>query len=188
MKYPFIILCLSASGFATHAAEPQPGVSPPSSQKGLAATMEVYAFPQKGQSPAQQSTDESDCYNWATQNTGTNPFQLQKQEQAEQQQSEQAMAAAGSAGAGAGARGAVGGAAGGALIGAIAGDAGKGAAYGAATGLLVGHHRKKVARHQAEASVGAQSAQQQQDIATQLTNFKKAFSVCLEGKNYLVKY
>ena len=108
---------------------------PPSGQKSLAATMNVYVFPNGGQAPDQQSKDEGECYNWAVQNTGTDPFQLAKQSEAQAQQTEQAKAQAQQAGKGAGAGGAVKGAAAGALIGEIASDdAGEGAAIGAAAG------------------------------------------------------
>ena len=103
-------------------------------------------FPTTGQTPAQQSTDEATCYNWAVQNTGTDPFNLQKQAQQQAQQTQQAQQQAQQAGKGAGAVGAVKGAAAGALIGGIAGDAGKGAAYGAAAGLVVGRARGRQAK------------------------------------------
>jgi hypothetical protein len=188
MKFRVFFVGVVALSLAASAAVAQQTVAPASGQKTLAATMNVYVFPNQGQTAEQQSTDESACYSWAVQNTGTDPFQLQKQAEAQQQQAEQATAAAGAVGTGAGARGAVRGAAGGALIGAIAGDTGKGAAYGAAAGLVVGHRRKRVARHEAQTQVAAQSQQAQQATATQLDNFKKAFSVCLEAKDYLVKY
>lgn len=188
MKNSYIILSLFALVLTTQSAVAQQEVSAPTDKKGLAATMNIYAFPKDGQSASQQSKDESACYDWAHTNTGTDPFKLQQEEKTAQQQSQQAMAAASTAGDGAGAVGTIRGAAGGALIGAIAGDAGHGAAYGAAAGLLFGHHRKRMARHEAEADVSAQSAQQQQAFSSQMTNFKKAFSACLEGKNYMVKY
>ena len=40
----------------------------------------------------------------------------------------------------------------------------------------------------ATAQAEQQAAAQEQTIADKMSNFKKAFSVCLEGKNYLVKY
>ena len=153
---------------------------PASQQKTLAATMNVYVFPSQGQAATQQSKDEAECYTWAVQNTGTDPFQLAKQAQAAQQQQAQTAQAA----QGAGVKGAAKGAAGGALIGAIAGDAGKGAAIGAATGAVVGRHRRK----QAEAQAEQQSQNVQAATAEQMANFKKAFSVCLEAKKYMVKY
>jgi hypothetical protein len=157
-------------------------------QKSLAATMNVYVFPSKGQTPEQQNTDEATCYDWAEQNTGTDPFKLQQQSQAQKQQAQQDAAAASMAGTGAGAVGAVRGAAAGTLIGAIAGDTGAGALYGAAAGLLIGHRRHRMAEEQAEAQVQQSSAQAQQATAEELANFKKAFSVCLEAKDYMVKY
>jgi hypothetical protein len=162
--------------------------SAPSGQKTLAATMNVYVFPTTGQTAAQQSTDEAECYNWAVQNTGTDPFQLQKQAQAQQQQAAAAQQQASQAAQGSGLKGAARGAAGGALIGGIAGDAGKGAAIGAASGAVVGRSRGRRAEQQAEQQVAQQSASAQQATAQQLDNFKKAFSVCLEAKKYMVKY
>jgi hypothetical protein len=162
--------------------------SAPSGQKTLAATMNVYVFPTTGQTATQQSTEEAECYNWAVQNTGTDPFQLQKQAQAQQQQAAAAQQQASQAAQGSGLKGAARGAAGGALIGGIAGDAGKGAAIGAASGAVVGRSRGRRAEQQAEQQVAQQSAQAQQATAQQLDNFKKAFSVCLEAKKYMVKY
>jgi hypothetical protein len=167
----------------------QEAVAPASGQKTLAATMNVYVFPTAGQPTEQQSTDEAACYGWAVQNTGSDPFQLEKQAEAQQQQAEQAKAEAGAVGTGAGARGAVRGAAAGALIGEIASDdAGKGAAYGAAAGAIAGRRRARRARSEAQSQVEVQAAQAQQATAEQLENFKKAFSVCLEAQGYMVKF
>jgi hypothetical protein len=188
MKHCVIVACIVVLSLAVPAVHAQETVGPASAQKSLAATMNVYVFPSKGQTPAQQSTDEGTCYSWAVNQTGTDPFQLQKQSEAEQQQARAAAAQAGAVGTGAGAVGAVRGAAAGTLIGAIAGDTGKGAAYGAAAGLLVGHRRKRMARYEAQMQVAVQEQQAQQATATELANFKKAFSVCLEAKDYMVKY
>ena len=171
-------------------------------QKSLAAMMEVYVFPEQGQDASQQSMEEATCYNWATQQTGVDPFDLQKQAEQIQQEGDMAQDQADAnkqqaqgAGAGAGAQGAVGGAAAGALVGAIAGDAGKGAAIGATVGVIGGRRRGKQAQAQATSQADAQgekAAQQTEQamVATedQIENFKKAFSVCLEAKDYMVKY
>jgi Glycine-zipper domain len=154
----------------------------------LAASMNVYVFPQTGQSASQQSVDESDCYNWAVQNTGTDPFQLMKQAQAQQQQAASAQQGASTVAQGSAVKGAAGGAAAGALFGAIGGDAGKGAAIGAATGAVVGRVRGRKAQASAEQQVQQQAGATQQATAQQMDNFKKAFSVCLEAKKYMVKY
>jgi len=92
-----------------------------SGQKTLAATMNVYVFPNAGQAASQQSQDEGECYNWAVQNTGTDPFQLQKQAQAQQQQAAAAQQQASHAAQGSGMKGAARGAATGALIGGFVG-------------------------------------------------------------------
>ena len=157
--------------------------------KTLAATMEVFVFPTEGQDAGQQSKDEAECYNWAAENTGTDPFSLAKQAEQAQAQADAATSQIDQAGKGAGAKGAVGGAAAGALIGEIANDdAGKGAAYGAAAGMVAGRRRAKRAKSDAKQSVEQQSQQAQVATAEQLDNFKKAFSVCLEAKKYMVKF
>ena len=162
-------------------------VAPPSGQKSLAATLNVYAFPTKGQAPDQQSKDEAECYQWAVQNTGTDPFNLQKQAQAQQAQTEAQKQAAQGAGQGAGAAGAVKGAAAGALIGSISGDAGQGAAIGATAGVVAGRRRGRAAQEQATQQAEAAGQQAQAATADQMNNFKKAFGVCLEAKGYMVK-
>lgn len=161
-----------------------------SGQKTLAATMNIYAFPTKGQSASQQSEDEASCYNYSVQQTGVDPFQLQKQSQAQAQQTAAAKQQAAQAGQGAAASGAVKGAAAGALIGSVSNGAtsGQGAAYGAAAGVLVGHRRKKEAQEDATQQAEQQGQQAQAATQQQSDNFKKAFSVCMEAKSYMVKY
>jgi len=161
----------------------------PPAGKTLAATMDVYVFPTQGQTPDVQSQDEAGCYNWAVQNVGTDPFELSKQSAAQAQQTEQAKQQAAQAGKGAGASGAVRGAAAGALIGEIASDdPGAGAAYGAAAGMIRGRRKSRSAQKQATAAAEQQGQQAQAATAEQLANFKKAFSVCLEAKEYMVKF
>lgn len=183
-----MVMIVSMAYMACGFALAQAPVSAPTGQKTLAATMNVYVFPTKGQKPEQQSKDESECYNYATQNTGTDPFALQKQSEQQAQQTEQAKQQAQQAGKGAGAKGAVKGAAAGAVVGEIANDdAGKGAGVGAAAGVVAGRRRGKAAEKQATQQAEAQGQQAQQATAEQLANFKKAFSVCLEAKSYMVK-
>lgn len=160
-----------------------------SGQKTLAATMEVYVFPTEGQSSEQQSKDEAECYNWAVGQTGTDPFDLNKQAEQQQQQAQQAEQDAQQVGKGAGATGAVKGAAVGGLVGAIASDdAGKWAAYGAAAGAVSGRRRGQQAQAQATQQAQQQGQQAQQATAEQIENFKKAFAVCLEAKDYMAKF
>ncbi len=157
--------------------------------QSLASTMDVYVFPTEGQDSSQQSKDEATCYEWAVGNVGTDPFELGDRAEADEQQAEQAHQDASQTGQGSGARGAVRGAAAGALIGEIANDdAGKGAAYGAAAGMISSRRRAKRGQQQATQQAETQGQQAQANIAEQGENFKKAFSVCMEAKKYMVKY
>lgn len=179
----------AVAGIATALAQTPPPVSAPTGQKTLAATLNVYAFPGAGQSASQQSQDETECYNWAVQNTGTDPFQAAKQADQAKQQAAQQQQQAAQASQGSGARGAVRGAAAGALVGEIANnDAGSGAAWGAAAGAV--HGRNKARRQQEQ--VAQQTSQQvqaaDQQAAGQIDAFRKAFGACLEAKKYTVKY
>jgi len=67
-------------------------------------------------------------------------------------------------------------------------DAGKGAAYGAAAGLIAGRRQGKSQQAQAQQQTQAQAQQAQQATQRQMDNFKKAFSACMEGKNYIAKF
>ena len=159
------------------------------SGKTLAATLDVFVFPGQGQATDQQSKDEFECYNWAVNNTGNDPFDLSKQSIEQERQTESDKAAAAKTGQGSGAAGAVRGAAIGALIGEIADDdAGKGAAYGAAAGAIRGRRQGARQSAQAQQQVQDRGQAQQQATQTQIENFKKAFSVCLDAKEYMVKY
>jgi hypothetical protein len=159
--------------------------------KTLASTLDVYVFPSKGQKADQQSQDESTCYQWAVSNSGVDPFQLQKQAQSDQQYTDQQMQQAQNSGDGRAAQGMFRGAAAGALIGGIADGhhgARHGAAWGAGLGLLHGARVRRDDQRQAEANAQYQGQARAANTAQDLDNFKKAFSVCLESKNYMVKY
>ena len=164
-------------------------VAAPTGQKTLAATINVYVFPNAGQDAARQLKDESQCYAWAVQNTGSDPFQLAKQTEEIQQQGAQAQQQASQRGKGTGAKGAVAGAGIGALIGEIADDkGGEGAAIGAAAGAIAGRRHARRQQQEASAQASAQTGQAMAATEEQMLNFKKAFSVCLEAAKYMVKY
>ena len=165
-------------------------ISPSLSQsQSLASTLDVYVFPSKGQPAEQQSKDEAECYDWAVGNTGNDPFELQKQEQEDQEKAQAEKQVAGKTGQGAGAGGAIRGAAAGAVIGEIVDDdASKGAAYGAAAGAIRGRRKGAEAQKQAQTQAEGQAQEREELTDEQLANFKKAFSVCLEAKEYMVKF
>ena len=180
---PAVIIVLAGLSLPASTQESQP--APP---KTLAANLEVYAFPQKGQSSSAQAKDEGACYTWAVENTGSDPFQLQKKSEQQAMQTEQAKQQAAQPSGRTVGREVVKAAAVGTLIGGISGNEGKGAAYGAAAGLIRGTRRSRAESAYAAQNVEAQGQQAQQATAQQIDNFKKAFSVCLESKGYSVKY
>jgi hypothetical protein len=136
-------------------------------------------FPAQGQTPEQQKKDELAAYEWATKQTGWDPYKAQETLAA------QGNTAAATAEATRGK--AVGGAARGALlgvaVGAIAGDAGKGAAIGATTGGLTGGMRSRRTRQAAKGSADAAVAAYKRQFAI----WDKNFVAAMEGKGYTVK-
>jgi hypothetical protein len=135
---------------------------------------DIFIYPTRNQSAAQQDKDKWECRAWATRQTGFDPA---------------ARSTASSppppreAPRGGVVRGAAGGAAIGAVGGAIAGNAGKGAAIGAATGGLVGAMRRNDQIRQ------EQYAQQQwaQQNEQKRSEWVRATSACLKGRGYTVQ-
>jgi len=154
------------------ATQEQPTPPPSFSQLGM------IVYPAEGQSPQQQAKDEAACWDWAEAQTGMRIVigSVDTEAAAEQAGDAAAQATQGAAVSGA-ARGAIAGVA----IGAIAGDAGKGAAIGAAAGGMSGMRRRRGAVAQAEEQ-GAAQAQAANDEA--VDQFKKAGSICLQGRGY----
>ena len=134
----------------------------------------MYVFPAKDQSAEQQVKDQDECYQWAVQQSGVDPLNPPRVEAAQVQQGPD----------GSGIAGAAGGAAVGAAIGAIAGDAGKGAAIGAIAGGLRGARSSQAQRSVRQQANNMAAGQKEAEL---MNNFKKAYSVCLEGKGYTVK-
>lgn len=137
-----------------------------------ALAQQIYIYPQKNQSAAQQAKDKAECQQWATQQTGFDPAAPPA-----------AAPAAPAPQQGRAVRGAARGALAGAAIGAIAGDTGKGAAIGATAGGLRG-----VARNR-DAMIEQEQAQQQQAATAQAqaSEHRRAMTACLEGRGYTVK-
>ncbi len=140
----------------------------------ISHTMGLYVFPAKGQSQSQQKKDEFECYNWAVAQSGIDPLNLPKVEAAPVQSGPTGGAVVGAAK----------GAAAGAAIGAITGDAGEGAAVGAVVGGLAGRRQGQAAQANANANAQKNTAAEEQAMKD---SYKKAFSVCIEGKGYTVK-
>jgi len=142
--------------------------------KSIASSLGLYVFPANNQDQATQDTDEAACYKWAMNQTGYDPMNPTKVQAAQVDKSADGTAVVGAAG----------GAAAGAAIGAIAGDTGEGAAIGAVLGALRGR-RAKVSHDQQQQKQNNQAAANQEKAMSD--DYKKAFSVCMEGKGYTVK-
>jgi hypothetical protein len=149
-----------------YAQAPTPAVAHASFAKSLG----IYIFPAKNQDQATQDQDDTACYKWAVEQSGVDPLNPTKVEAAKVDTSPDGTAVVGAAK----------GAAAGVAIGAIAGDAGKGAAIGA----VAGRRAKKVGDAQQQ-QANDQAAANQQTVMSD--SFKKAFTVCMEGKGYTVK-
>jgi hypothetical protein len=140
----------------------------------ISSTMKLYVFPAKNQSKQQQKEDEFECYKWAVEQSGIDPLNLPKVEVAQTQTGPDGSAV----------RGAAKGAAAGAAIGAVSGDAGKGAAIGATAGAMGGKRRGMQSQAQQGQQAQATAAKTEQQMKD---DYKKAFSVCIEGKGYTIK-
>ncbi len=136
--------------------------------------LKLFVYPSNGQSNQQQKVDEFDCYKWAVEQSGIDPLNLPKVEAAPVQSGPTGGAVVGAAK----------GAAAGAAIGAITGDAGDGAAVGAIVGGLSGRRKGKQAQAQANQQSQASASAAEQGM---IDSFKKAFTVCIEGKGYTIK-
>jgi Glycine zipper len=155
----------------------------------LGQTDDIFMYPAKGQSQAQQERDRYDCHSWATRQTGFDPSRPATAAMpappptTTYQPSQRHIA-----------RGAGRGAALGAVGGAITGDAGKGAAAGAAMGGLAGGFRRRDERRQQYAQQQhAQQQYMQQHAAAQSSQqglraaYNRAMSACLQGRGYTVQ-
>src|SRR4051812_11814379 len=107
----------AAAPEATAAAQP---AAAPASGPGPSASLGLYVFPAKGQTPEQQKQDEQTCYAWAQEQSSIDPANVKANPDSAKKA---AGAKADSATAGAGVKGAAKGAVGGAVIGGITGDA-----------------------------------------------------------------
>ena len=176
----FILTAVLVLGAVSQAGAQVAATQQPTSSTVTLASIGMYIYPAKGQSPEQQQADEAACTDWAEAQTGLTlqAGSVDTQAAADQAQQQAANATQGAAVAGA-ARGALAGVA----IGAIAGDAGTGAAIGAVAGGIGGRRAKKSVEAGA-AQQGAAQAQAQNDQA--IASFKQAAGACLSGRGYTV--
>jgi hypothetical protein len=145
---------------------------------GFANAQDLYLYPTKGQSQAQQDKDRYECHTWAVQQTGFDPSAQQTRASSASESTQQYQPSQRHVLKGAGR-----GAAMGAVGGAIAGDAGKGAAAGAAMGGLAGGFRRRDERRQ---QANAQVTNANVAAGNQRTAYNRAMAACLQGRGYTV--
>jgi hypothetical protein len=181
-------------------AQSAPASAPQASQAASspAKSVGLFAYPKNQQNADQQLKDENECFASAKQQSGIDPQAPPPAAKTEEQKKAEQQAAADNAkqAKGGRVRGAARGAAGGATIGAIADDeAGKGAAAGATAGAVVGGSRQRRANKAAKQQAAQTTAQQQQQEEAQakgtyqqgIDTFKRAFSACMESRQYSIK-
>ncbi len=159
------------------AAEEGPAAAPSKIPPSTNPTQKVL-YPSAGQTEEQQMADQLECYRWATEQSGWDPYEaydvlVEKGYAAEQTASEAEGGVIG---------GAARGAAAGVIIGAIAGDAGKGAAIGAAAGGLAGGRRSRRAHSDADSQ--AQAAID--EFNRGLEKWDRNYAACMGSKDYTV--
>jgi hypothetical protein len=177
------LLVAAAQAGAQQAAPPATAAPVPSP----ASSVGLFVYPTKNQDAAQQSTDETQCYDWSRTQNGFDPAAPApaaapaKTAEAEKQGP-----------GGERVKGAARGAAAGAVIGEVAdNDASQGAEVGAAAGVLAGG-RQAGKNRQAQEQQAEQTAQANEDSAKaaqqqKVDTFKRGMSACLEARGYSVK-
>jgi len=170
---PVMMIVFAQTIFAQGSAPPALPDTSKMTYNQISKGLNLFVYPSRGQSQQQQKADEFECYKWALDQSGIDPLNLPKVE---------AQVETGPTGGAV--KGAAKGAAAGAAIGAITGDAGEGAAVGAIVGGLSGRRQGKQAQAQQNQQAQANASATEQQMKD---TFKKAFSVCIEGKGYTIK-
>ena len=139
---------------------------------------DFFIYPNKGQSQEQMEKAKYECYTWAKGQTGFDPMQTPKTTTPPPKQGAKQGGLL---------RGGAKGAAVGAAVGSLSGEMGEGAKYGAVAGGLIGGMRRRgQVRQQQQAE--QQWAQEQANAYAQKRNgYNRAYTACLEGKDYTVK-
>ncbi len=169
-----LTLAACASSQPRTPTEPVPAAPPPPTQ--------VYFYPTKGQSAAQQDRDRYECYLWARQQTGFDPS-------APALAPHQRVQVIPTAPPG---RDTAAGAVTGAVIGAVVSPPGRsaeGAVVGAVTGAVVGAASDTARQEQAERvqeHYDRRAAQRAARIEQQASSYRRAMAACLEGRGYTV--
>src|SRR5215469_6723712 len=161
------------------APPPRPRPPPPPAYAGPPPNTTVYAYPQQGQSPDQQSRDRYECTSWAVNQTGFDPSAPNVPPQY------RVVASGPPPGTGT-AIGAIAGAVIGAAI-SPRWDRGTGAVFGGLTGAVIGSASDANRAQRNEMEMTAQEQQQAAAMAEKASDYRRALGACLEGRGYSVK-
>jgi hypothetical protein len=149
------------------------------------AVQDPIIFPKEGQSKEQRMQDQSYCEDWAKDESGVDPSYVMAKIDSLNEQIAAEAASQSNPGMGRKIlRGAALGAAMGGLDDAIDSEAGAGAAKGAVLATSKARQSQKQAEQQQ--AVDSLYAKKQQ-MEEEYQNFQRAFSACMEAKNYSVK-
>jgi hypothetical protein len=142
---------------------------------------DIFMYPAKGQSAAQQDKDRYECHRWAVGQTGFDPSRPQSASAGVPPPPQHPPAQ------GQVVRGAARGAVLGTVGGAIAGNPGKGAAIGAATGGMAGGFRRIDANRQHAAAQQRYASDQANAVNSARNRYYRAMAACLQGRGYTVQ-
>jgi Glycine zipper 2TM domain len=170
-------LLLGLEGCET-APPPRPA-PPPMAYAGPPPNTTVYAYPQEGQSPDQQSKDRYECSLWAVHQTGFDPS-------APNVPAQYRVVASGPPPGTGTAIGAIAGAVIGAAI-SPSWDRGAGAVFGGITGAMIGTASDQARVQRNEEVMSEEQRQQAASMAHKASEYRRAISACLAGRGYSVK-
>ena len=171
-------LALGLAG-CVDAPSPRPVPPPPPAYAGPPPNTTVYAYPQQGQSPDQQSKDRYECSVWAVHQTGFDPSAPNVPPQY------RVVASGPPPGTGT-AIGAIAGAVLGAAI-SPRWDRGAGAVFGGLTGAMIGSASDASRAQQNAYETNAQDRAQAAAMEHKASDYRRALSACLGGRGYSVK-
>jgi hypothetical protein len=172
-----------ASLALTGCAPPVYNVRPSSAPPPPPPSVEIYFYPTKGQSKAQQERDRYECYLWAVKQSGFDPSQGQL---APHQRVEVVPATPPGAETAAGAMT-------GAVVGSILSrprDRGEGLVFGAIAGAMLGAASEQAKQEQAaqiQQQYDAKDAENYARLDRQARDYRRAMTACLEGRGYTVR-
>jgi Glycine zipper 2TM domain len=171
------LLALGLGGCVT--APPAPPPPPPPAYAGPPPNTTVYAYPERGQSPDQQSRDRYECGLWAVKQTGFDPS-------APNVPAYDRVAVSGPPPGTGTAVGAIAGAILGAAI-SPRWDRGAGAVFGGLTGAMIGSASDAQRAQENQMAMSEQDQQQAAAMAHKAADYRRAVSACLDARGYSVK-